>query len=375
MDAVLKDALNTKPLNAYDGPTLASYEVHLVGAYVSRIAGDIILLGCSNTVIAPFTIAMPGACRRFMVFECQVPGMFDLALTKVTIDLVGTCQQFVTYTPVMPGVSEHQATYLVEFTSEYNLLKAMEIIAAGSAQCGMGHIVEVLGKHAVNQNIYTRGYRQGYRVANTTLATLELYAGYDAMPDFDDVAQPVATGNPISWTPTYPGPGLTTVLHLVVRERNMYGLLSHNQQPLLIEIDENGDEVLGTITAPEFMKVLDGSSVGSIQVWARYPHEADRNPANTWEVYAKAGSDPVVGVDTPVLTEAIGGVGGGLVPWRGTATGLTTGLTYHFRIAIRRTADDAYMQSDVLQLTIAQVFEVDEGSLTLFAGDEYEINQ
>lgn len=375
MYAVLRDTLNTVPLNAYDGPELVSYEIHFHGSSITRMTGDITLHGISNVIIAPHAITVIGSQRVFDTFEVEMPGSYDLALISATINIAGVCDQFATYADVMRGQSQQRADYTINLIGECHVLKAMEVNFTGASKCGLGYLVDLIGKSAINQTIYTRCYRQGYRVADNALARLELYAGYDAMPDFDDVAQPVASGSSITWTPVYPGPGLTTVLHLVIRERNMYGLLSFNQHPKLIEIDENGMEVLGPITVPEFVKLLDGSTVGSIQAWARYPYQGDRNPADTWELYAKAGADPVVGVDSPVKIEVMGSIGGGLVPWRGTATGLTPGLTYHVMIVVRRGDDNVYAQSDVLEIEIASVFEVEANALTIFAGGEYEINQ
>lgn len=387
-NAVLtKGTINSTTVNSSE--SLTTYEIEVAGLHIVPIAVEVELPGASkqfrtytvenpglsNIVVTPMQIELPGTCRQLKEFSLQLPGKHGVAIINVAIELPGASARYREYTTQHLGVAHARETFTIETSGAARVQELFTIDVPGVAQYGLGHEIEAIGRYGVNQPTHVRVYRQAYRVANTDLETLELYAGYDAMPDFDDVAQPVATGDPINWTPTYPGAGLTTILHLVVRKRNRYNLLSFNQHPRLIEIDENGDEVLGPLTPPELVKVLDGSSAGALQAWVRYAYEGDQNPADVWELYAEIDADPVVGVDTPVATEAMGASGNSLVPWRATVEALTTGETYHIMAVVKRTADGAYEQSDVLQHTIAVVYDVDEGDLSVFVGDEYELKE
>lgn len=225
---------------------------------------------------------------------------------------------------------------------------------------------------------HTKTYQQSYRVADTTLEQYELYVGEGSIPDFDASDQPVATGAsfPISWTPPTPGSGATIKLYAVTRKRNRYNLLSHNQYPTIIEINDLGEEELGPITDPEILNVIDGVS-GEIKVFARYPLSVDRNEADTWELYVEEGVDPDPDLDTPVVTETFGG---SLAEYNWTATldGLTPGLVYHCMVVVRRSVDSGdgeYGESVVVEHTAALIYNIDAEDASLFGGQEYEIGQ
>jgi len=223
---------------------------------------------------------------------------------------------------------------------------------------------------------HTKTYRQSYRVADTTLEKYELYVGEDAMPDFDASDQPVATGAsfPISWTPTPPGSGDTTLLYCVTRKRNRFNLLSHNMHPTIIEINSLGDEELGPITDPEILSVSDGDS-GEIIVFARYPKDVDRNEADIWELYVKAGSAPDPDVDSVAETEDFGPCGNEHV-WRIAHSGLTPGTTYYIIVVVRRSEDSGsgeYGESAASIHTCAETYDIDGEDASLFGGEDFEI--
>lgn len=217
-------------------------------------------------------------------------------------------------------------------------------------------------------------YRQTHRVADDSLARHELYVGEDKMPDFDASSQPVQTSTslPFTWTPTPPGSG-TLKLYAVTRERNKYGLLSFNQHPTIIEIDTAGDEVLGPLTDPEILSVVDGDS-GEIIVTARYPRGVDRDEADKWDLYVENGVDPVPGSDTPVATADFGWP---MVDhkWRIAEDSLTPGDTYHVMVVVRRDGDGTgeIGQSTVTQHVAADTYDIDADDTTLFGGNEYEL--
>lgn len=221
---------------------------------------------------------------------------------------------------------------------------------------------------------HTRALRQIYRVADNSLSRYELYVGEDVMPDFGGVGQPVATETslPVSWTPTPPGAG-TLKLYAVTRKRNKYNLLSHNQHPTIVEIDDTGDEVLGPLTAPEILRVLDRES-GELIVQARYPRGIDRNEADTWELYVEAGIDPDPDLDSPVATADFAQPGADWM-WKIIEDSLTPGTTYHVMVVVKRDGDGSGErgESAVTEHVAAETYDIDAGDASLFGGREYEI--
>lgn len=390
MPAVLsKGALNTTPLNTYEIDV--AYEMAAVGVHHRRMSVELaaagahkrwqemglVVPGLHNIVIMPYVITADGVRLQRNELEIEAVGPFDLNILRALLAAPGVAKQFATYTVDAVGLARHYNDLVVDILGRHRMLTDYEVVAVGLGQCGMGHTLVAHGTHGIAQPKHTRVYRQAYHVEDDSLNRWELYVDVGAVPDFDAVDQPVATGttSPITWTPPLPGAGLTHTLYIVVRKRTSLGLLSFNQHPILVEIDENGDEVYGPLTAPELVGVLDGATSGSLQAWGRYPSGGDRDPADSWELYAVAGADPVIGVDAPLKTAAMGVAGGGNTTARLAVTGLTPGTTYHVRLAVRRGADDAYAASTVTQITLIPVYEVVADDAAMFGGDEYEIHQ
>jgi hypothetical protein len=216
-------------------------------------------------------------------------------------------------------------------------------------------------------------WRESYRVADDSLNRYELYVGEDALPDFDASGQPVATSAslPFTYTPTPADPGQTKQLNCVVRKRNQYDLLSFNQSPTILTIDENGDEELGPITDPEILDIIDGVT-GEIIVIARYPRDIDTNEADTWEVYAEAGSYPDPDLDTPKVTAAMGQPGADYRIHQ-SITGLTPGVEYNVLVVAVRSEDSGTGErgeSEIEQHTLAQTYTIDAGEAEMTGGDE-----
>lgn len=219
-------------------------------------------------------------------------------------------------------------------------------------------------------------YRETYRVADDSLNRYELYVGEDAQPDFDASDQPVATSAtlPISYTPTPADSGQSKQLYCVTRKRNQYDMLSHNQHPTIVTIDDLGEEELGPLSAPEISNITDGAT-GEIVVAARYPRDVDTNEADTWDVYVEAGVDPDPDLDTPVLTQAFGkpGVEHQIVA---RIDGLTPGTTYHVMVTVRRAEESGsgeIGESPVVQHTTAVTYNIDAENAEIFGGSEYEL--
>lgn len=357
-------------------PEEIELEIKAVGAARVRTPFEIKTPGLHNMVASPFSIRCVGAKKYFNAYHTTTPGKHSLALIPVNLRMPGAAKLYRTYSPELVGAHTKRWAILLRAAGTARIQRSFEVRAQGAAQYGLGHTITLVGAAGVNLPIHTRVYRQGYRVADASYARWELYVGEGSMPDFDGVGQPVATGAlPLSHTPTLPGPGLTTILYIIRRWRSQYNLLSHNMHPTLIEIDENGLEVLGPLTPPELERVLDGPSAGSLQAWANYPYEGDRYPADQWELYVEAGVDPDPSTDTPVLVAPMGAIGGANIVWRGSTTGLTPGINYHVRAVVRRLQDNGYAQSSVLEIDLAPVYDISADDVTAFGGEEYEAKQ
>lgn len=206
---------------------------------------------------------------------------------------------------------------------------------------------------------FSQTYEQVYRVADSQFDRYELFVGEDSSPNLK--APPTATSAtlPFSFTPTYPGPGLTKTLHIVVRRRNKYNLQSFNIYETLKVIDETGAEVLGSVSVPIEVAVYDRDS-GEIRVVAKYLNTEDANPADTWEIFTKVGADPVPGVDPAAFTGAMvfSGVQSGLAQ---TLTGYTPGDVVHVLVVAKRASDSKRGLADVVQHTIASLLDLSDG--------------
>jgi len=138
-----------------------------------------------------------------------------------------------------------------------------------------------------------------FRVADTTLDRYELFVGVGSTPSTSGTADETSTTLPFTYT--IPGAG---TYHLVTVKRNKYGLITMVGQEKVITIASGGAEVLADPSAPTNV-TLTALSGGKVRVQADYAYQSDAENvrADTWLVLSKVGSDPVPGVDSPVLTQ------------------------------------------------------------------------
>jgi len=218
---------------------------------------------------------------------------------------------------------------------------------------------------------FAQTYEQGYRIADDALALFELFVGIDQSPDFSATGQPVATSAtlPFSWTPTpLPATGATTTFHLVVRKRNAYDLQSFNVYERFVVIDSAGSEVLGPITPPLAVAVYDVAA-GELRVLAKYINSEDADPADTWEIYIKEGSNPVPGTDVPAFSGAMVFVGYESQVNQ-VMTGFTPGAVAHVIVTALRASDSGRGNAAAVLFTIALPLDITDGFL--FGGSTYE---
>jgi hypothetical protein len=218
--------------------------------------------------------------------------------------------------------------------------------------------------------IYEFTLVQGYRIAETALAQYELYVGEDAPPDLD--AAPAATSAtlPFSHAITPPVAGLKTI-YSVLRQRTVYGLVSLNQQPKIFVIDDNGDLVLGPLTAPTLVTSYP-TVTGYADVLASYNYSADEDSADKWEIYAKLNSDPVIGVDSPILTVNVNEVSDGIAYLNENIGPFATGNTLHVLVAVKRDADNERNSAAVVEVILPAAPELNAELASVFGGIVHE---
>lgn len=214
---------------------------------------------------------------------------------------------------------------------------------------------------------YTQVYQQAFRVADTAFDLFELFVGEGVAPDFTSPPAATSPTLPFSFTPTPPGTGSTTELHLVVRRRNTFDLQSFNVGEVLRTIDSASAEVV-TISVPIDVQVYDGLATFLSPV-AKYVSLDDPLPADTWEVFVTIGSDPDPLVDAPAFTGPMSfvGVESFLVASVGP---FTPGTVAHVIVVAKRAAGSEVGIAAVVLKAVVLPLDLLDGEM--FGGGTYE---
>lgn len=217
---------------------------------------------------------------------------------------------------------------------------------------------------------FTQTFRDGFRAADTTVGVerYELFVGANGPPNFDANPTAVSQTLPFSWVPTPPATGLK-VLHVVVRQRNKYGLASFNLMERVLTINSAGVEDLGPLTAPSGVAVYDGAT-GYLNVLATYTGEDDANPADTWEIYVGTdGVEPSPGVSAAAYTATMS-FGFGRAGLNKLALGpYTAGATVRVIVTAKRASDSRRASAAVVMFTLAA--SLDLADADLFGGGSF----
>lgn len=147
---------------------------------------------------------------------------------------------------------------------------------------------------------YSQEYAGHYRVEGAA-GQYELYVGVDADPDFTAAPAQISASLPFSYAVTPPGAG-TKQYRMCLRYRNEYGLLSQNQYTRKFTLDAAGDLVLPDPSAPEEVRLIEGSELDAVIIAEYYPDADGSNRADRWDIYVRSdGTDPVPGSDSPTV--------------------------------------------------------------------------
>lgn len=217
---------------------------------------------------------------------------------------------------------------------------------------------------------FTQTFRDGFRAADTTVGVerYELFVGENGPPNFDQNPTAVSQTLPFSWAPTPPASGLK-VLHVVVRQRNKYGLASFNLMQRVLTIDSAGVEDLGPLTAPTGVAIYDGAS-GYVNVLGAYGGDDDANPATAWEIFVSTTTvDPAPGIDAAAYTATMS-FGFGRADLNKLALGpYTAGATVRVIVTAKRASDSRRASAAVVVFTLAASLDLTDADL--FAGGSF----
>lgn len=193
------------------------------------------------------------------------------------------------------------------------------------------------------------GVRAGgaYRIENASLAGYVAWVGYGAAPLLSGLPSATSATLPMAFPVVPPATG-TTTLHIVVRRRNRYGLLSQNQAETLVVINTDGTKVLGPVTAPDFILINIIADERFLLTVVYNGLTRDAHPATLMKVFLGAGAAPDVGVDAPVAQRAItdNEMSFVLGPYT------TGGTTYHVAVVVVREVDNETSTPATAQLIV-----------------------
>lgn len=184
----------------------------------------------------------------------------------------------------------------------------------------------------VDNEDYSTERSGDYRIQNLSAAAYLVYVGVNTHPDFDAAPYYTTTTLPLAVSYPRPGSGLSE-LHIAMRQRNSYGLISKNQYCTIVTLSHTGivDNVL---LAPTNVGVF-SRPAGAVRVLASYlPFLTDDPKADKLRVWIGV-TPPNPAIDTPtyvadVTDSTVAAEFGAYSPG-----------TYYVATALYRTADSS----------------------------------
>ncbi len=300
-----------------------------------------------SETIAPLTRACVG---RAAVYNTPTPVRVghSSVLNTPTRAHVGIAAVLNVMSRATPGTAIVLGTHTTAHMGRAAIKNTLAAVHAGrSAVRKLFTAVMQRGVAAVDMAVTGKRVLGRHRIANDTVEGYVVYVGRGAMPDFTQPPNAFNPTLPVSFAVTPPVTG-TLVLWVVTRKRNKYGIESQNTQPHYINIDTDGNEVLGVVSTPIISGVVSVEDE-YFRVFLSYPgYATDTDRADTWRVYVGVGAPPVPGVDTPVATGTITGTGGAVRvgPYP------TGGIDYYFAATVYRTEDTTESDAATFELDL-----------------------
>lgn len=228
-----------------------------------------------------------------------------------------------------------------------------------------GHVHRRFGIPTPTWFDFQQVFLQSFRVADDSKAVYELFVGINGPPNFAAPPQATSASLPISWAPTGSG---TRVLHIVVRLRNKYDLESFNVFEQVRTINGAGAEQPTAVAAPLDVKLYDAET-SYATVMAKYNKSDDPTPADTWDIYVKVGSIPVIGTDPLTLSipMTFAGIEAGLLTEVGP---YAPGSVLWVIVVTRQSVSGASTAAAPETITLAEPLDLTDGSI--FGGAAFE---
>lgn len=305
----------------WDRPLTAS-EVRQLAAdpYLPWRAG----LGWSYGSFTTYSALLRGSHSRHEGFGTTQRGVARVGYLSYTASMRGTSSLLTSFGHCLQGESRvAYDSYRSTARGSFRLNNEFGVVMRGTSS--------LLQLFTFESNLRGAG-----RIANDALERYELYHGVNAEPDFAAAAEATFTGSShLSSVLSYPA-----THYFTVRRRNKYGLVSQNVASWSVTLDASGLAVLSAPSAPTGVSAA-ASGSGRVTLRALYHYRGD-GPAqgDQWLVYERTnGTDPVVGVDTPVVVSMT--KADGLAQLERDVTGLSGGTVYKAIVRVRRSSPSA----------------------------------
>ncbi len=179
----------------------------------------------------------------------------------------------------------------------------------------------------------------GYKILTTP--TYQLFYAFGSPPNLSGAPWQTFAALPFV-TPAISGAGKH---YFVLRRLNQWGLQTQNDETTVIELDGAGSLLQPRPSGATYWQ-FELAPVPKVAIHAEYAYPLDGvNQADQWLVYAKVGSAPVIGVDSPVVVPMIKADGCAKLNWL--SGDYSIGNVIYVKVLTRRTTGLARDSDDV----------------------------
>lgn len=359
---ITDDARFTTLFAPYNNEYSMTYSV--VGMGRSIVYGAFNTVGRGKSGVGKASFAVVGRGNSKTVNALSVVGR-GLSSTVGSFSVVGRGKSGVIVAPYQ--------TFNVAGRGNSKTYGSFSVVGRGSSRFLVSYMTVGRGKSMTIRsfNVDGRGYSQIFRQYHVDgrglcrvlgTPTYQLFYGNGTPPDL--AAAPWQTFSALPFaTPAISGAGKH---YFVVRRLNQWGLKTQNDVATVVEIDALGNQLQPRPSGANYWQFV-AAPVPKVAIHASYAYPTDGvDQANQWLVYAKVGSDPVIGVDTPVVIPMIKSDGVAKLSW--VSGDYSIGNAIHVKVLTRRTTGTARDSEDVTRKidTILPAASVGAGGIGVF---------
>lgn len=168
-------------------------------------------------------------------------------------------------------------------------------------------LVSIGIQFTVNGQTYRDSLNGMFRISNAALERFELHIGTAQEPDLSQAATETFSSLPFTTSTVLTGPQR---YYLVVNERHRFNLVSQNVSSTIIELDENGEQIQPSPSAP-VSTTIEALGSGAFLITSQYYYLADSEgqQADQFRIYVTFnGSEPLTATPVDVDVTDSGGV-------------------------------------------------------------------